>query len=79
MDDELILNARIEVMRMVLDNCTQREILDPIPIANKVWDWVYQGSGELCSCRPKDNRKDDSFTTAKKSRSVRKGSASKLV
>ena len=35
-----------------------------------------QGSGEI---RPKDNRKDDSLTVAKKPRSVRKGSASQLL
>lgn len=49
MDRETILDARIEVMRMVLDNCTQREILNPVPVANKVWDWVYQGSDKLCT------------------------------
>ena len=79
MNKEIILDARIEVMRMVIDNCSPREILDPIPIAEKVWGWVYQDSGEVCFCRPEDNRKDDSFTTAKKSRSVRKGSASQEV
>ena len=79
MDDEAILNARIEVMRMVLDNCTQRDILNPVSIADKAWDWVYQGSGKLCSCRPKDSRKDDSSTTAKNSRGVRKGSTSQNV
>jgi|TARA_E500000318_G_scaffold94014_1_gene93287 hypothetical protein len=79
MDDETILNARIEVMRMVVDNCTQRDILNPIPIADKVWDWVYRGSGKLCSCRPEDNRKDDSSTAAQKPRRVRKGSTSQSV
>ena len=79
MDKQTILDARIEVMRMVIDNCSPRDILNPTPIADKVWDWVYQGSGKLCSCRPKDNRKDDSLTVAKKPRSVRKGSASQLL
>ena len=79
MDRETILDARIEVMRKVLDNCTQREILNPIPVADKVWDWVYQGSDKLCTCRPEDNRKDGSHMEAKKPRSVRKGSTSQSV
>ena len=79
MDKQTILDARIEVMRMVIDNCSPRDILNPTPIADKVWDWVYQGSGKLCSCRPEDNRKDGSPTEAQKPRRVRKGSTSQSV
>lgn len=76
MDELDYRSLRLEVLRTALEFGTQRDIVNPDLLFDKYWEVVMQGSGEF---RPKDNRKDDSLTVAKKPRSVRKGSASQLL
>ncbi len=79
MDELDYRQLRIEVLRVAIEFGTQRDVINPDQLFNKYWDLVMQGSGKECSCRPEDNRKDDSLMAAKKPRSVRKGSASQNV
>jgi hypothetical protein len=79
MDELDYRQLRIEVLRVALEFGTQRDVIKPDQLFDKYWELVMQGSGKQCSCRPKDSRTDDSFTAAKKPRSVRKGSASQSV
>ena len=78
MEDELSpLAVRLECLRMAVEFGTQRDVSNPVELAEKYHSWVTQrGSG---ANRPEDNRIDDSLMVAQKPRSVRKGSASKLV
>jgi hypothetical protein len=63
------LEIRLECLRMAVEFGTQRDVLNPVELADKYYDWVTkEGSGEI---RPQDNRKDDSPKSAKNSRSVR--------
>jgi len=58
MDDELSpLAIRLECLRMAVEFGTQRDVLDPVKLADRYHDWVTEGSGVS---RPKDNRKDGS-------------------
>lgn len=79
MDELDYRQLRVDVLRVALEFGTQRDVLKPDQLFNSYWELVMQGSGETCSCRPEDNRKDGSPTEAKKPRSVRKGSASQSV
>lgn len=71
MDKVDIMSARLECLRIAVENGRQRDIMDPHEIAEVYWQWVSQGSEDI---RPVGSREDDSPTRAKKSRSVRKGS-----
>jgi len=79
MDELDYRQLRVEVLRVALEFGTQRDVLKPDQLFHSYWELVMQGSGKACSCRPKDNRIDDSSMAAKKPRSVRKGSASQSV
>ena len=58
MDDELSpLAIRLECLRMAVEFGTQRDVLDPVNLADKYYAWVTEGSGVN---RPQDNRKDGS-------------------
>ena len=58
MDDELSpLAIRLECLRMAVEFGTQRDVLDPVKLADKYHTWVTEGSGVS---RPQDNRKDGS-------------------
>tara|TARA_R100001129_G_C5226755_1_gene221308 strand:+ start:257 stop:469 length:213 start_codon:yes stop_codon:yes gene_type:complete len=59
---------RLECLRLAVEFGTQRDLLHPERLADIYYKWVTQGSLETS---PKDNRIDDSFKTAKKTRSVR--------
>ncbi len=78
MEDELSpLAVRLECLRMAVEFGTQRDVMNPVDLAEKYHAWVTEeGSGVN---RPQDSRIDDSLMVAQKPRSVRKGSASKLV
>ena len=76
MDELDYRQLRIDVLKTALEFGTQRDITRPDQLFDKYWELVMQGSGKLCSCRPEDNRKDDSFKEAEKPRRVRKGSTS---
>jgi len=78
MEDELSpLAVRLECLRMAVEFGTQRDVNNPVDLAEKYHAWVTkEDSG---ANRPQDNRIDDSLMVAQKPRSVRKGSASKLV
>ena len=74
MDELDYRQLRVDVLRVALEFGTQRDVLKPDQLFNSYWELVMQGSGKLCSCRPEDNRIDDSPKKAQKSRNVRKGS-----
>ena len=67
---------RLECLRLAVENGTSRDMIQPHLLADVYYEWVMQGSGEE---RPAGGRKDGSATSAKKARSVRKGSAPTLV
>lgn len=79
MDELDYRQLRVDVLRVALEFGTQRDVLKPDQLFNSYWELVMQGSGKTCSCRPEDNRKDDSSTAAQKPRRVRKGSTSQSV
>ena len=57
---------------MAVEFGTQRDIMNPVELADKVLQLGNdEGSGEI---RPQDHRKDDSHKSAQKTRSVRRGS-----
>lgn len=63
------LEIRLECLRMAVEFGTQRDIMNPVELADKYYNWVMsEGSGEI---RPQDHRKDDSHKSAQKTRSVR--------
>ena len=63
------LEIRLECLRMAVEFGTQRDVLNPVELADKYYDWVVnEGSGAI---RPQDHRKDDSHRSAQKTRSVR--------
>ena len=63
------LEIRLECLRMVVEFDTRRNIMNPVGLADKYYNWVMsEGSGEI---RPQDHRKDDSHKSAQKTRSVR--------
>ena len=63
------LEIRLECLRMAVEFGTQRDIMNPVALADKYYNWVMsEGSGEI---RPQDHRKDDSHKSAQKTRSVR--------
>ena len=63
------LEIRLECLRMAVEFGTQRDVLNPVELADKYYNWVMsEGSGEI---RPQDHRKDDSHKSAQKTRSVR--------
>lgn len=63
------LEIRLECLRMAVEFGTQRDIMNPVGLADKYYNWVMsEGSGEI---RPQDHRKDDSHKSAQKTRSVR--------
>lgn len=72
MEDELSpLAVRLECLRMAVEFGTQRDVNNPVDLAERYHAWVTkEGSGVN---RPQDNRIDDSLKSAKNSRSVRKG------
>ena len=67
---------RLECLRLAVENGTSRDMIQPHLLADVYYEWVMQGSGKE---RPAGSRKDGSATSAKKARSVRKGSAPTLV
>lgn len=69
--DEVELNARLECLRIAVENGTQRDFSNPHLLAETYWQWVSRGSG---GNRPEDSRKGDSPKQAQNVRSVRKGS-----
>ena len=71
MDEEILINARLECLRIAVEFGTQRDVEHPHRLADEYWQWV-RGSDES---RPTDSRKDDSPKQAEKVRGVRKGSA----
>ena len=63
------LEIRLECLRMAVEFGTQRDVLNPVELADKYYSWVVdEGSVEK---RPQDHRKDDSPKSAQKTRSVR--------
>ena len=63
------LEIRLECLRMAVEFGTKRDIMNPVALADKYYNWVMsEGSGEI---RPQDHRKDDSHKSAQKTRSVR--------
>ena len=63
------LEISLECLRMAVEFGTQRDIMNPVGLADKYYNWVMsEGSGEI---RPQDHRKDDSHRSAQKTRSVR--------
>lgn len=69
--DEVELNARLECLRIAVENGNQRDFQNPHLLAETYWQWVSRGSEET---RPEDNRKDGSPKQAQNVRGVRKGS-----
>ena len=76
MEQNELIEIRLECLRYAIEFGSARDVLEPHLLADKYFEWVMQGSGEE---RPAGSRKDDSATSAKKARSVRKGSAPTLV
>ena len=57
MDDELSpLAIRLECLRMAVEFGTQRDVLDPVKLADKYHDWVTEGSGVNESSRQPERR-----------------------
>jgi len=74
MDEEALRELRLECLRLAVEFGSARDFKEPDVLAEKYYQFVMQGRGKLCECRPEDNRKDDSPKKAQKSRNVRKGS-----
>lgn len=74
MDELSPEGIRLECLRLAVEFGSARDLKEPDILAEKYYQFVMQGSGKLCECRPEDNRIDDSPTKAQKSRRVRKGS-----
>jgi hypothetical protein len=74
MDELSPTDIRLECLRLAVEFGSARDLKEPDELAEKYYQFVMQGSGKLCECRPEDNRIDDSPTKAQKSRGVRKGS-----
>ena len=70
--DEIELNARLECLRIAVENGTQRDFTNPDQLAERYWQWVSRGSE---GTRPKDSLTEGSHKQAKNVRGVRKGSA----
>ena len=76
MEQNELVEIRLECLRYAIEYGSARDVLEPHLLADKYFEWVMRGSDEE---RPAGSRKDDSATSAKKARSVRKGSAPTLV
>ena len=75
MEQNELVEIRLECVRYAIEYGSARDVLEPHLLADKYFEWVMRGSDEI---RPAGSRKDDSATSAKKARSVRKGSAPTL-
>lgn len=75
MDEESIIQVRLDCLRYALEFGTARDVLNPDQLADRYYEWVTQGSG---LARPADNRKDGGRKLARKARSVREGSTPQL-
>lgn len=42
MDDEAIANIRLEILRMMMENGTALTQADPLPLAQKWFEWVME-------------------------------------
>ena len=76
MEQNELVEIRLECLRYAIEFGSARDVMEPHLLADKYFQWVMQGSGKE---RAAGSRKDDSATSAKKARSVRKGSAPTLV
>ena len=76
MEQNELIEIRLECLRYAIEFGSARDVLEPHLLADTYFEWVMRGSDEK---RPAGSRKDDSATSAKKARSVRKGSAPTLV
>ena len=76
MEQNELVEIRLECLRYAIEFGSARDVIEPHLLADRYFEWVMQGSVEK---RPAGSRKDDSATSAKKARSVRKGSAPTLV
>lgn len=70
--DEIELNARLECLRIAVENGTQRDFTNPDQLAERYWQWVSRGSE---GTRPEDSLTEGSHKQAQNVRGVRKGSA----
>lgn len=76
MERNELVEIRLECLRYAIEYGSARDVLEPHLLADKYFEWVMQGSDEV---RPAGSREDGSAKSAKKARSVRKGSAPTLV
>tara|TARA_R100000005_G_C4947287_1_gene169279 strand:- start:464 stop:718 length:255 start_codon:yes stop_codon:yes gene_type:complete len=74
MDEEALRELRLECLRLAVEFGSARDFKEPDGLAERYYQFVMQGSGKLCECRPEDSRKDGGPKKAKNSRNVRKGS-----
>ena len=66
------VEIKLECLRIAIEFGTQRDMQNPENLVERYYQIVTQGSEETC---PDGGGEDHSPTKAKKSRSVRKGSA----
>ena len=71
MEQDDLVQVRLECLRYAIEFGTARDVVDPARLADKYFEWAMQGSGET---RPADNRKDGGRKQVRKARSVREGS-----
>jgi len=76
MDQSELLQIRLECLRYAIEFGSARDVSEPHLLADRYYEWVMRGSEEV---RPAGSREDGSAKSAKKARSVRKGSAPTLV
>lgn len=71
MEQDDLVQVRLECLRYAIEFGTARDVVQPDRLADRYFEWVMQGSGQA---RPADNRKDGGRKQVRKARSVREGS-----
>ena len=54
MDDEAIANIRLEILRMMMENGTALTQADPLPLAQKWYEWVMEKEHKPDRVAPKN-------------------------
>lgn len=54
MDDEAIANVRLEILRMMMENGSALTQADPLPLADKWFEWVMTKGHKSEKTAPKN-------------------------
>jgi hypothetical protein len=54
MDDEAIANVRLEILRMMMENGSALTQADPLPLADKWFEWVIAKGHKSEKTAPKN-------------------------